>query len=290
MTQMELTFSIKEVAEKSGVTPSALRIWELRYGWPAPYRKANGYRYYLQNQIDEITRIASFVRTGVSISTLIEDGLPVWPAQHVEGKKSKAILFTRNLPAPEGKNECELNASLLDALEEHRFREVQHILHRIFWTVRPQDEPRVALIPSLVGISELNLLGRPIPEAGVILDIIRDRCMQLLRMQRVGPDPIAVVPSRGGDDAIAALVAVILCQGGLSARPWMQRGLPSSPFISATEKLILPLRSMHHLGAITLRGEDGSRPLTDLLSPDFTMSNPAGNLVGYPAPAPMLFG
>ena len=33
--------TIHQVAEATGLTPSLLRIWESRYGWPTPRRLAN---------------------------------------------------------------------------------------------------------------------------------------------------------------------------------------------------------------------------------------------------------
>src|SRR4051812_44623865 len=71
--------NIKDTSKLTGLSPSVLRIWELRYGWPNPKRKSNGYRTYQPHQVDELKRVAGFVKDGVPISRLIVDGLPRWP-------------------------------------------------------------------------------------------------------------------------------------------------------------------------------------------------------------------
>src|SRR5580692_6884735 len=73
------SLNINEASKACGLSPSVLRIWELRYGWPNPKRKPNGYRAYNQHQIQELKRVADLVKRGTPISTLIIDGLPRWP-------------------------------------------------------------------------------------------------------------------------------------------------------------------------------------------------------------------
>jgi len=267
MTTEPITYSIKQTSEMTGLTSSVLRIWELRYGWPCPQRKFNGYRFYSQHQVDELTRMSSLVKEGMLISSLIEDGLPRWPAEGAPRRNTRVLSYTRSLTAPSDRAESTLHRTLVDALEQHRSMEVQQILQRIFWTVRPQDEAKTALIPTLVAISELNSLDRPIPDAGKIMEIVKDRCVQLLRMQRISSDALYIVPARGGDDAMAALVAVILCHRGIPSRPWTQPGVPTTAFITASDGEGATFSRKNQVGAITLRGGNGSQALHDLLDP-----------------------
>jgi len=267
MSTEPTTYSIKQTSEMTGLTSSVLRIWELRYGWPCPQRKFNGYRFYSQHQVDELTRIAALVKEGMLISSLIEDGLPKWPTEGATRRNARVLTYTRSLAAPTDRAEAALHRTLVDALEQHRSMEVQQILQRIFWTVRPQDEARTALVPTLIALSELNSLDRPIPDGGKIVEIVKDRCVQLLRMQRIAHDALFVVPARGGDDAMAALVAVMLCHRGIPARPWTQPGVPTTAFIIATDSDGATFSRKNQLGTITLRGGNGCQGLVELLDP-----------------------
>jgi DNA-binding transcriptional MerR regulator len=48
---------IKEAARLSGVKASALRMWELRYGWPRPVVLSNGYRAYSPELVAQIAEV-----------------------------------------------------------------------------------------------------------------------------------------------------------------------------------------------------------------------------------------
>src|SRR6187399_203758 len=76
------TMNINEASKLCGLSPSVLRIWELRYGWPNPKRKPNGYRAYTMHQVQELKRMGELVKAGVPVSSLIVEGLPRWPATH----------------------------------------------------------------------------------------------------------------------------------------------------------------------------------------------------------------
>jgi len=267
MTTEPITFSIKQTSEMTGLTSSVLRIWELRYGWPCPQRKFNGYRFYSQHQVDELTRMAALVKEGMLISSMVEDGLPRWPAEGAPRRNTRVLSYTRGLAPPSERAEATLHRTLIDAIEQHRSMEVQQILQRIFWTVRPQDEAKTALIPTLVAMSELNSLDRPIPDGGKIMEIVKDRCIQLLRMQRISSDALYIVPARGGDDAMAALVAVILCHRGIPSRPWTQPGVPTTAFIIAADGEGTTFSRKNQIGSITLRGGNGTQSLSDILDP-----------------------
>src|SRR3954447_19445821 len=50
--------AIKDVAELTGVAAATIRIWEQRYGFPAPARTASGYRIYTEQDVLAIRRAA----------------------------------------------------------------------------------------------------------------------------------------------------------------------------------------------------------------------------------------
>ena len=104
------SFNIKDTSSLTGLSPSVLRIWELRYGWPRPGRLPNGYRYFTRYQIEELKRMSALVKSGMLISRLIQDGMPKWPAEFCEPVK---IVFApldvnvRPAVAPSVKAPCD---------------------------------------------------------------------------------------------------------------------------------------------------------------------------------------
>lgn len=73
----EATFSLKEVVDQTGVSQYLLRVWEQRYNWPSPKRRRNGYRAYMQSDIDDIKRVFALVQSGKKIGSLIANGRPI---------------------------------------------------------------------------------------------------------------------------------------------------------------------------------------------------------------------
>ena len=92
-------FSIHDAAEAAGLTPSVIRVWEERYGWPSPKRHPNGYRAFAAHEIEELKRAAVLVRDGMPIGKLIIDGFPVWPDEHKRSAvKQHDLTQTKSLP------------------------------------------------------------------------------------------------------------------------------------------------------------------------------------------------
>jgi len=64
--------TIKDVAEKTGLSPSTVRMWEHRYSFPDPERSPSGYRHYSQADVDRITSVIAYRDRGLSIPAAIE--------------------------------------------------------------------------------------------------------------------------------------------------------------------------------------------------------------------------
>lgn len=73
------TYDMQTAAKYTGLTPSVLRVWESRYGWPCPKRHRNGYRVFTQFEVDQIKKVADLVAAGAKVSELIRDGMPHLP-------------------------------------------------------------------------------------------------------------------------------------------------------------------------------------------------------------------
>ena len=84
----EKRFDIKETAKLTGISASALRIWELRYGWPKPDRKANGYRLYKETLIQDLQWVVTMVAAGKTMRELIDDDGKLISGKKPDKKKS----------------------------------------------------------------------------------------------------------------------------------------------------------------------------------------------------------
>ena len=116
--------SIKLVAERCGVSPSVLRIWEKRYKWPCPQRRGNGYRLYSERDVAGIQVVKNFIKLGRSIpdiladadmSPLLNPGITldvIYPKRHVQQH-----LDFNHIPMPVSTEGRRLRAQLEVALQ-----------------------------------------------------------------------------------------------------------------------------------------------------------------------------
>ncbi|MBA3707191.1 MAG: MerR family transcriptional regulator [Planctomycetes bacterium] len=259
------SLNINEASKCCGLSPSVLRIWELRYGWPNPKRKPNGYRAYNQHQVQELSRVAALVKAGTPISNLIVDGLPRWPTDQSHAPVARVLSTTRSLPTPDDAAEATLHRDLLEALETRRGSAVKELLQRIFWTVRPTDEPKTALVPCLVAISELRRCERRFAEEADVMTMVKDRCIQLLRMLKTPDQALLVAPARQGDHALAALTALISCYRGTPARPWLEHSEPTGPYVTVSDGDIGEAMGSRQVGRLSTLGAQDVPGLADLL-------------------------
>jgi DICT domain-containing protein len=64
--------TIKDAAERSGLTPGAIRMWEQRYGFPVPRRTAAGHRRYDSGDIETLRRALALRDQGLSVAAALE--------------------------------------------------------------------------------------------------------------------------------------------------------------------------------------------------------------------------
>ena len=214
--------NINEASKECGLSPSVLRIWELRYGWPNPRRKANGYRSYSPHLVEDLKRIAALIEEGTPIRQLIVDGLPQWPRRDdVPPPSPRTLDHTKNLPFNAGRSEQGIRDDLIRAIETHRAGTVLEILQRAAWQLRQKDELDTAIAPCVVGLSELEHIGRPFPikrDQASIRSAIEGRCRQLLRGISDSKEPsFRIHPLHSEDKALAWLICLSLARRGINA-------------------------------------------------------------------------
>lgn len=63
---------IGAVARETGIRLATLRVWERRYGFPAPVRDTRGRRLYSRQQVDQLRALKRHVDNGYRPGKLIE--------------------------------------------------------------------------------------------------------------------------------------------------------------------------------------------------------------------------
>jgi DNA-binding transcriptional MerR regulator len=263
--------TINQVAEATGLTPSLLRIWESRYGWPTPRRLANGYRTYHPRQLDDIRRVADLVRAGRNIGSIIIDGLPKWPEDPARAPRRPRLQLARSLPPAPGGEPARLRDQLVDAIEHDRLGEAEAILQRLIWLVRPADEAVTCHLPVLAACAECQLHGRLPTGADALLAAVEARTRQLLRTVRPAGAALRVAPLGGSalDRAAAAVLAWLLARhgAGVDLVPAPPRA-PADAGGVAGWWLAASDASPHHGPDATIHvlPSEGRRVLSDLLA------------------------
>jgi len=211
-------FTIHDAATSSGLTPSVIRVWEERYGWPSPKRQPNGYRAFALHEVEDLKRVAELVRSGMPISKLIVDGLPSWPESRSRPAPRHDVAIARGLPTPPSGAGKSLRDAVCLALEDLHHGRALEAIQRASLELRPAEELLAVLAPALVAVAELHQQQRHLPHANEVVSTIRERCVQLARRFPVSGQPVLVAARDDGADAHADLVVALLAARGVAAR------------------------------------------------------------------------
>lgn len=211
-------FSIHDAAAASGLTPSVIRVWEERYGWPAPKRHRNGYRAFAAHEIDELKRVAELVKGGMPISKIIVDGFPHWPEGGHKSAPRHDVTVARGLPLRPGRAAEELREEITRSLEDLHVGHALEAIQRACIDLRPSDELAAVLTPALVGLIELRQQGRHLPRENELEQAIGLRCRQLRQRLPTSGAALAVAAVGEADGVFADLVVALLATRGVAAR------------------------------------------------------------------------
>ncbi|HEX3133720.1 MAG TPA: MerR family transcriptional regulator [Planctomycetota bacterium] len=211
-------FSIHDAAAASGLTPSVIRVWEERYGWPAPKRHRNGYRAFATHEIDELKRVADLVKGGMPISKIIVDGFPRWPEDGHKSAPRHSVSAMRSLPLRPGRAAEGLREEIARSLEDLHVGHALEAIQRACIDLRPSDELAAVLAPALVGLVELRQQGRHLPRESELEQAIGVRCRQLRQRLPTSGTELTVAAAGEADGVFADLVVALLATRGVAAR------------------------------------------------------------------------
>jgi DNA-binding transcriptional MerR regulator len=271
-------FSIHDAAAASGLTPSVIRVWEERYGWPSPKRHRNGYRAFAAHEIDELKRVAQLVKGGMPISKIIVDGFPKWPDDGHKPAPRHDVTVTRALPLRPDRAAQALREEIARALEDLHVGHALEAIQRACIDLRPADELAAVLAPALVGLVELRNQGRHLPREQELEQAIGARCRQLRSRLPTSGSPVAVAAAGEHDSVFADVVVALLAARGIAAK----RTEAAEAEVLASVAVPDGARSKVHVTPLPC---EGCVPVAHLLDPGI-----AGNAILSLTPAPALAG
>jgi hypothetical protein len=91
----EVELRVGEAAERLGVSPSTLRLWERRYGLPTPVRSAGGHRRYRLRDLDQLRALRDLVGRGHPMGRPAGDGTGLGDEEGAVLATTRSILRSR---------------------------------------------------------------------------------------------------------------------------------------------------------------------------------------------------
>jgi DICT domain-containing protein len=110
MTTTDL--AIKDVAQRTGMAAGTIRMWEQRYGFPAPGRTPAGYRRYSEDDVEALRKVLALRHRGLSVPAAIQR------AQDAGGRPSDHPSIYAAVAAAHGAHPQLLKKSTLVALSK----------------------------------------------------------------------------------------------------------------------------------------------------------------------------
>lgn len=75
---LDAPFSISDLAERTGLTPTTLRTWETRHGFPEPVRRSGGgHRRYTEAHVEQVRQVLRRRADGMTLEAAIQEASQV---------------------------------------------------------------------------------------------------------------------------------------------------------------------------------------------------------------------
>jgi DICT domain-containing protein len=139
-TNVQDDLAIRDVAERTGLAAGTIRMWEQRYGFPAPHRTASGYRRYTPEDVATLRRAQAFRGRGLSVPAAIER------ARETGGASDRPSLYAAVAASEHGARPQVLRRSTLEAIS----RAIEH------------ETLALAAAPVLIGAFQRERFYRPV--------------------------------------------------------------------------------------------------------------------------------
>jgi len=146
-------FNIKAVVQQTGVRADTLRMWERRYGLPAPVRSPTGRRLYSQRDVEIVRWLVARQAEGMTVGQAVA----LWRRIESEGREPVVLKpFAVLSPPPITDNALSgLRAAWVAAIQAFREAEAEEVLTHAF-SLYPAET--VCLEILLAGLAEIGTL------------------------------------------------------------------------------------------------------------------------------------
>jgi MerR family transcriptional regulator, light-induced transcriptional regulator len=138
------TYSIKAVAEATGLTVETLRAWERRYRLIEPKRGAGGHRIYTGRDVARLRRLRESTHRGHQIGKIA----------HLSNEALNQLLSAEAPDPAEDAGARALVERILTAVERYRVAECEHVMATAFALLPPLEVVRDVLGPALRKVGE----------------------------------------------------------------------------------------------------------------------------------------
>lgn len=93
--------SIGDLAERTGLSPAVLRMWETRHGFPEPRRLTSGHRRYAETDVELVRQVLRRKEAGIRLEIAIAEAsatnVPTSPSIFAELRRKHPALVTHRL-------------------------------------------------------------------------------------------------------------------------------------------------------------------------------------------------
>ncbi len=144
-------FTIKSVAEQTGILPVTIRAWERRHEVLSPHRSDNRYRLYSEKDIAVLHWIKNRVDGGIPISSAVSELRILMQSGNVP---EITATFSHAAPRPTGITSIEYANKLYTALTRHNESLAGEVFNHASSAFDLLDLFTLILSPTLVNIGE----------------------------------------------------------------------------------------------------------------------------------------
>jgi DNA-binding transcriptional MerR regulator/methylmalonyl-CoA mutase cobalamin-binding subunit len=142
-TESAATYSIKAVAEATGLTVETLRAWERRYQVIEPKRGAGGHRLYTTHDVSRLRRLQETTARGHAIGKIA----------HLSNDALGRLLSDHPATADDAAAQA-LIERILAAVDKYRPAECDHVMAMAFALLSPSEVVRNVISPALREVGE----------------------------------------------------------------------------------------------------------------------------------------
>ena len=155
-------YTIKQVADMTGVPENTIRSWERRFGIPKPGRSANNQRAYSTDDVDVIRSIQQSRQAGRTMEQAILDLEHGRPGDSNNSTSANEPNLARPIPETPASGESPVMATL-DALLSFDLAAAESTLASISWTTPVETTCFELLLPMSILLHEREATGNVEP-------------------------------------------------------------------------------------------------------------------------------